>query len=414
MNYKSPEDLRSILNPSVLTARAALMGGAANGDRNAQQLLGMIKNDERFENKYTDPDGRSKEELYRFCSAYGTAVWVRNKISDALFHALGMSVFIDLGCGLNPRALSFMDRADIHYYGIDLPAVTEKMNHALSDMITRHDARNRIMYISADVTDLASIRSAIRVKGPLFIVTEGLMMYLTENEMKTVVLNISELLAEYGGVWFTGDNEERTIYKNILMTLFGGEENAVNRLIGTELSEQWRSLLHNNGFVASDESRLKKFLEENGLNCRRTDNSAYIKDLSIPENIRKAFEQTEFLMMTSVFENEKFASSSEKSEFRLDSQKGENGIVIHIHGRLDSVTAPRLAEEYERLCGDTQMPLTIDMDECPYISSAGIRAVLMLYKRTKSIKDGFALRNIRPYVLEILTTTGLTDLMNGI
>ena len=397
------------LNPTVLTARAALMGGAANGDKYAEKLLELIKKEEILSEKHGTVDELKRAELYRFSSAYGTAAWVRSKISEKMFHSLKMMSFVDLGCGYNPRGLAFEKRKYIRYYGIDLPTVIDRMKSTVMPAIGSSD---RIMYHSADITDLNAIRSVIRCKEPLFIVTEGLMMYLTESEVQTVIKNISELLSEYGGVWFTGDSEERAVYEYIIRHIFGNDEDVIKSLLGSEISLQWRKLLYDNSFMTLKNTKQSEYLAAYGLSTRKVSIKLLTEGLDIPENIRKAFENTDFLVMTAVGTVASRRNDAGKSVFSLESEKMNETLIIKPKGRLDSVNAPGIIEEYEKYGAEAaKMAVIIDLADCTYISSAGVRALLMLYKRTADIKEGLSVRNIRPEILTVLRTTRLTDLI---
>jgi anti-anti-sigma factor len=400
------------LNPTVFTARAVLMSSAARGDMNAEKLLRAIDEDELFERKYKKSGGSSEQELYRFSSAYGTAVWIRNKISDRIFDAMRMTTFVDLGCGFNPRGLSLANHRYIRYYGIDLPPIADRMNAVTRPMLRNDGADEAITYHAADLTDRNSLRALFNGGGPLFIVTEGLMMYLTENEMCTVTENIAELLKEFGGVWLTGDAAEHDIYEYILKRLLGSDEQAVRKLIGSELSEKWRSLLFENSFVTLKHDALKEFLGHYGLDCRETDINRYIEDLDIPDSMRAAFESTDFLMMVPKTRGAGSTAPAKKSTFSLTTENNGGVLSIYVNGRLDTLSAPKLIEAYEAHSAEQpELPVLIDMAGCPYISSAGIRAFLILFRHTRSIKDGFSLRNIRPEVLDIINATGLSKLL---
>ena len=84
-------------------------------------------------------------------------------------------------------------------------------------------------------------------------------------------------------------------------------------------------------------------------------------------------------------------------------------MVISVVGRLDSINAPKLVKECEAQDDVIKgMPVVLDLAECPYISSAGVRAIFLLLKQNS--ENGFSLRNLRPDVLDVLTKMGLSDL----
>ncbi|HBI52537.1 MAG TPA: hypothetical protein DDX72_07120 [Ruminococcaceae bacterium] len=406
MNGYKADILSSDLNPTVFTARASLMGGAANGDRNAEKLIRLIDKEEQISERITNFDIKEKEKLYRFSSVCGTAAWVRSRITEKIFDTVKMTVFADLGCGLNQRGLSFADRKYIRYYGIDLPPVINRMKRIVLPEVS---SDSNIMYIPADVTDLNALRSVFTGREPLFIATEGLMMYLTETEVQTVISNISALLSEHGGVWLTGDTEERSVYEYIIRSLFGNDESVINGILGSELSEKWRSLLYDNSFVTLKGQDFTELLGKYGLKSRKVRVSSLIRDLDIPDHIRKAYETTHFLEITSVASRSNRPESSGTNAFSITPESDGGTLIFHINGRLDSINSPKLIGEYTKIFPEKQdKPVILDLADCLYITSAGIRAVLMIYNRAAGIKNGLSLRNINPDVLEILKTTGFT------
>lgn len=403
------EILRSDINPTVFTARAALMGGAASGDKDAMRMMELVSNDMRSLERRGFVHESRQEKIYSISKAYGTAAWIRSKISEKMFEALRMMTFVDLGCGISSRGMSFMKKGYIQYYGIDLPPVIERMKRLV---VPVGESADKIRYFAADVTDLSALRALIKSSEPVFIVTEGLMPYLTESEMKTVMENIASLLAELGGVWFTGDTEERSVYGRIMKQMFGYDEEALKGVIGSELSEQWQKLYVNNSFMTLKGSDFDGFLMQYGLTRRKVSTDTMLKEMRMPDPIREAFASTKFLAITPQETDTSKRAKASRAPFRIETEREPGKITFRINGRLDSVNAPGLVEEFDDKCSpDKENLVILDLAECSYISSAGIRALLMIHKKNKKGKNVMNLVNIRPEVLEILSTTGFDNFM---
>ena len=95
----------------------------------------------------------------------------------------------------------------------------------------------------------------------------------------------------------------------------------------------------------------------------------------------------------------------------MEIRKIENGsqLTLALEGRLDTVTAPQLENSVSALDGvDT---LTLDFDKLTYISSAGLRVLLMLHKKFSG-KGGFTVTNVCPAVKEVFELTGFSDVLN--
>ena len=89
----------------------------------------------------------------------------------------------------------------------------------------------------------------------------------------------------------------------------------------------------------------------------------------------------------------------------------DNGVLtVSLSGKLDTVTAPSVADEIEANINDAEK-LIIDMKDLSYISSAGLRLLLSLHKKM-SQKGGMTVINPNATNMEILEFTGFTDILN--
>lgn len=85
-------------------------------------------------------------------------------------------------------------------------------------------------------------------------------------------------------------------------------------------------------------------------------------------------------------------------------------MVITLDGRLDTSTAPELeAELKSSLEGITS--LVLDFKDLQYISSAGLRTVLMAKKAIGS-SGNLVLTNVNKSIMEVLEITGFQDILN--
>ena len=88
----------------------------------------------------------------------------------------------------------------------------------------------------------------------------------------------------------------------------------------------------------------------------------------------------------------------------------ENGTAAFaLSGRLDTITAPELEEEL-KACLDGVSELTMDFEGLEYISSAGLR-VLLLAQKTMNKQGTMKLANVNDTVMEILEVTGFASIL---
>ena len=405
-------EFKMSLSPAALTSRACIMGAASNGDKDARLLLDFMRRSEIPEENREIVEDSDREELYRFTSAYGTFVWVGNTITDRMFNNLRMSSFVDLGCGLTKRGIALARYKGVRYYGYDLPQVIEKLENALKMSGMWNLGKYQCEYIPADVTNYDVLRSSLKNDDPLFIATEVLMMYLTESEMITVVDNIAKLLSEFGGVWVTCDPDQYDIFRQMLGGFLGGGNAHLMVILNSLFSEKWQKLIFDNSFMKLKGDDFTAFLEEHGLYCNKKKITTFLQSINAPANIKKAYENAYYYMISSKSEFDKLNSKSTVSEFSLESSETDDMVTIYVKGRLDAVTSPQLVDKYENYVKEKGLcKLLLDMSECVYMSSAGLRAMIILFKRTKSIENGFFMRNIRPEIFEIFELTSFSELI---
>jgi anti-anti-sigma factor len=95
-------------------------------------------------------------------------------------------------------------------------------------------------------------------------------------------------------------------------------------------------------------------------------------------------------------------------EINIKTDAGERTITIK--GRLDTLTAPELQPTLlEAVRADKRTVL--DFDGLEYVSSAGLRVLLMAEKAAKAAGSGLVIRNVSNGIREIFDMTGFSDIL---
>ena len=96
----------------------------------------------------------------------------------------------------------------------------------------------------------------------------------------------------------------------------------------------------------------------------------------------------------------------------LNIQKEINGsdAVVKLEGRLDTTTAPQLENELKSFM-ESVTSLVFDFENLEYISSAGLRVLLLVFKQM-SAQGKMKLINVNEVVREVLDITGFLDILN--
>src|SRR5438093_13076958 len=82
--------------------------------------------------------------------------------------------------------------------------------------------------------------------------------------------------------------------------------------------------------------------------------------------------------------------------------------VIALDGELDSRTAPRVHEQLDSLVPERGLVL-IDLSCMSYMSSAGLRVLLLVYRQAQRNGARLALACAPPDVRDIMSATGFLD-----
>src|SRR3989304_2125226 len=88
--------------------------------------------------------------------------------------------------------------------------------------------------------------------------------------------------------------------------------------------------------------------------------------------------------------------------------------MIKVKGRVDSATAPQLAQALEAANDGGKYKLVVDMSELEYMSSAGFRALLAAQRNCRRYNRGeVVLASVPPRIQEALELAGFTELFKN-
>ena len=79
-------------------------------------------------------------------------------------------------------------------------------------------------------------------------------------------------------------------------------------------------------------------------------------------------------------------------------------LTVALRDRLDTLTSPELDDELSGIINGVKH-LVFDMTELTYISSAGLR-LLLIYQQKMKVQGKMTIRNVRKEVMSVLKLTG--------
>lgn len=92
--------------------------------------------------------------------------------------------------------------------------------------------------------------------------------------------------------------------------------------------------------------------------------------------------------------------------------KNEGTVTLSLSGRLDTLTSGKLGEEIEKIFQEGKANLVLDFGELEYISSAGLRILLMAQKKINTLDAEMKIINANESVSEVFDMTGFSSILN--
>ncbi len=420
MNIDIDQSFLERINPVFNTAKMTLFQLASAGDKNAAEIADKLKL-----TREGTQDEVTAEELLNNAIILET----RYRTMGALAEKSGFATEVDLPCGYTPRAIEFANKG-IRFVGLDLPAATNEAGPVITSLVDE-DKRHLVRFEGVDATNYDSLKKIFDdIEGEVCITTEGLLMYFTDSEAGQLCDNIRRILQEHGGCWYLADAETAIQYVLTAKAVFGdgymefllkGQKRAQDR---SDVEVSSRSLVIKPDNVEENMAQAFAFLAKHGLKAKRIPVSECVPELeslkrTSPEQkqaIMDSMTKYAYWKITPVSEEkpaaeEKLDTEEAKSEnFDLTAEFTQNRLNLHLCGRLDTLSAPGLLAFYEKTVGFfTIKEVYVDCKDLEYISSAGLRVLLIMKKRCK---HGITLKDVNGAIMEILEQTGFDSIFS--
>ncbi len=410
------QELLCKVNPVFLTAQDCLICCAMAGDPDARRLLEEFRFEVHGSIPAEDRTPEQQEILATLAQAVCSVPWLRYTATNAFFRASGLKRMLDLPCGYTPRAF-VMSALGAEYFGCDLPAVAEKMGPAVAKL-NGGALPDGIGYHGVDATNYDSLRAAVTGNGELFITTEGLLNYLTESELSALLENVRRLLAEFGGMWVTTDSDTDRRNAMMVQAMLGDRARLAGDFLQKSVGGVADSRMNDNSFFKLDAPALVSFLNDRGFAVRREPMGRYLPEELTPlanqpkavsDAVRRGFDGFDFWVLSAQAAQRTRSARRESGDFKLETYVEGGVFHAQMRGRVDTLSAPILLSAYEEALKDEPLSAVhVDASGLDYISSAGLRVLLIMAKRFGA--GGVKLFGANDAVKEIFAATGFDEL----
>jgi anti-sigma B factor antagonist/stage II sporulation protein AA (anti-sigma F factor antagonist) len=80
-----------------------------------------------------------------------------------------------------------------------------------------------------------------------------------------------------------------------------------------------------------------------------------------------------------------------------------SAVVLKVTGRVDLSNADAFKDKLTAALDNAGSGLVVDMGQVDYISSAGLRSLMIVFKASKAAGKQFAITSLQPLLMEIFT-----------
>lgn len=410
------QELRELVNPVFNTAKACLEFDANNGDTDSKclmDMLGFVSMTDQSAKQIVPPE--MLEVARRLTPVFSTYVESRFHSVNRLITSMPGRTVVDLPCGYTARGIK-MAHTGRTYYGFDLPAVIDTIAPAVAKINGDNDA---IQYAAVDATNYETLEAPLTyANAPLLITTEGLLMYLTQSELEEVFRNIRMLLQKHGGSWILVDRAYYINEQRIADVMLHDNPQAMGmfKAISAKGAGTMADIkTYNNAFFQGNDAEVKAFIHKMGFEMHEICMADYLPDrlislASLPQaepGVREVFKTMYFWELT-VREDENRKANT-NLPFAIETSFIDGLFTVRIQGRMDTITAPELLQRFQEIPGKATA-VEVDVENMVYVSSAGLRVLLMMYKSVED-KSRFKMLNVSDEVREILEVTGFDQFL---
>jgi anti-anti-sigma factor len=98
----------------------------------------------------------------------------------------------------------------------------------------------------------------------------------------------------------------------------------------------------------------------------------------------------------------------------INVSEDEGRVLVELHGRLDTNSSPELQTTADEILKNSgKIEITIDFESVDFVSSAGLRVLLMLQKKLGAGQEGqrtLSIKNLSGAVREVFDMTGFSSI----
>lgn len=400
-------DYRTMVNPTYLTAKSTVFMLAVAGNEDAKRMIAGLGLQETLSKR--DPSDTLMSEADAKALMTGVTVPIEARyaaLSRILKHD-GYKNLLDVACGYTPRAIFCKDNS-ISYAGLDVPVVAEELQ-SFADK----EGLGKV-YHGGDATNAASLNAAVDgFEGEVLISCEGLLGYLSISEFEQFLDGVRQILEKHSGAFVTSDLGVK--YEPFAKANMSDPD----AYDASRKRTMKQSDIYNDGVGRMDREKVKAFIEARGFKVEKAPFYHGDENLSMLQGIPKAWQEKYLELLKNAciwkmtldpdYTQKAPVSGAEKIENLTVDYKTDSGeLEMTVSGRIDTISAPTILKVFDE-CGDGISSVKVKAQELEYISSAGLRTMMIMVKKLG--QGNVTVEGASDEVKEIFTVTGFDGII---
>ena len=96
---------------------------------------------------------------------------------------------------------------------------------------------------------------------------------------------------------------------------------------------------------------------------------------------------------------------------QINVEKEGGMLIVSVDGRIDTVSAPEFQTKMEELLDQAKIGILMDFEKLEYVSSAGLRSILIVAKKVKSLGGCVSCCSLQDMVKKVFDISGFTGML---
>ena len=372
-------DYRTMVNPTYLTAKSTVFMLAVAGNEDAKRMIAGLGLQETLAKRDPSDNLMSEADAKALMAGVTVAIEARYAaLSRTLTHD-GCKNLLDVACGYTPRSI-FCQKNGIAYAGLDVPVVAEELQK-----FADKEGLGKV-YHGGDATNAASLNAAAdRLEGEVLISCEGLLGYLSLSEFEQFLDGVRQILEKHSGALVTSDMGVK--YEPFATANMSSPE----AYDASRKRTMKNSDIYNNGVGRMDREKVKAFVEARGFKVEKLPFYHGDENLSMLQAIPESWREKYLALLKDAcvwkmtldpgYTQKASVSGAEKIENLTVDYKTAGGVLeMTVSGRIDTISAPAILKVFDE-CGDDISAVKVKAQDLSYISSAGLRTMMIMVKK---------------------------------